>query len=140
MMYQLSQTLPLFPPVQAKVPFGGFPPSSGSSLSISSPSLLPFSPLSLIPLPLSLTVPPPLYCAAGTGMELVLGVYPVNLTTAFALSPGAADRWVEANVVPWISTVNITTLAVSLCANSAMSPLCWHHYYLQLRDVTISTC
>jgi len=49
----------------------------------------------------------------GTGMELVQGVYPLNLTTTFALSPGAADRWVEAHVVPWISTVNITTLAVS---------------------------
>lgn len=76
-------------------------------------------------------------------MELVLGVYPLNLTTAFALSPGSADQWVEAHVVPWISTVNITTLAVSQPCSHLGDPVtllskCNHHHCDVIRSVTSS--
>jgi len=55
---------------------------------------------------------PALSAPAGTSTELVLGVWPFNITTTWAANQSAANDWVKANIVPWSGKVNITTIAV----------------------------
>jgi len=46
-------------------------------------------------------------------MEVVVGIQPDDMMTTFANNPGAADKWVKENVIPWTPQVNIKAISVA---------------------------
>lgn len=49
---------------------------------------------------------------SGKSTEVIVGVSPPETIITFAKDASAAGKWLDANIVPYVKTVNIVNIAV----------------------------